>query len=217
MTVSAFGVEHDRDDVYKALRFPGGGKGAKTERAREMLGRAVDTARTATGRALADPKNKDLTLRKMPEAVGRQAAADSPMPDLLPAAEKVAQRRSAAKAAGTSTSLLDNVTAADLVHGGTFRRTEVKPENLFRGKKTTTTTSNPLTGRNRVSVEREGNTFFKPKHTIRENGGEAQTVDDKAGGLTGKGKVAFVGGPGAAAGLGGIALNEKSKRNAYGY
>jgi hypothetical protein len=99
------------------------------------------------------------------------------------------------------------------VHGDKILRSKTSDANIFRGKKYVLKGKNTKTGEKTKKVAREGNVFFKPKDVAYKNGKKYGSPSGNYGGLTNTGKATFIGGPAAAAGIGGVALEEKVRRS----
>jgi hypothetical protein len=217
---SAFGVDHHGAEISKKV-LPFGSKGGKLASAkvhlRGLTQSGTDQLRTAAQRTITNPKNKDVPLRGAGKPFVDELSDASPAHGAIETGRRLAPQVKADKAAGKSVkdSVLDRATLGDLNQASTVRRVDESPSNIFRGKKTTTTDTNLITGQTKKHVKREGNKFFKPKDMAYVNGESIVGQNKQTGGLTDAGKVTLVGGPAAAAGLGGIALNEKAKRSSY--
>lgn len=208
---SAFGVDHHGAEISKK-------KESKiVARLLPMAQRGAEQLGIAARKTVANPKNKDVPLKDMKTPFINELSDAAPVHGGIETARRLANNPDVKAASGLKnkvTTAANNATVGDLAEATTIRRINESPANLFRGKKTVTTTSNPLTGENTRQTTREGGRFFKEKDVI-DVGGKKIARGDKKGGLTTAGKVTFVGGGGAGAGLGGIALNEKLKRSSY--
>ena len=208
---SAFGVDHHGVEISKKkeARF--------TTRLLPMAQRGAEQLGLAARRTVSNPKNKDVPLKDMKTPFIDELSASSPAHGAIEVGRKLAKDPDVAAAVGTKAKVstaANKATVGDLRDATSVRRITESPANVFRGKKTTTNQTNALTGENYRNVNREGGRFFKEKDVI-EAGGQKIDRGGKKGGLTTAGKVTFVGGGGAGAGLGGIALNEKLKRSSY--
>lgn len=208
---SAFGVDHHGVEISKKkeARF--------TARLLPMAQRGAEQLGLAARRTVSNPKNKDVPLKDMKTPFINELSDAAPVHGAIETGRRLAADADVKAATGLKnkvTTAANKATVGDLAEATTVRRINESPANLFRGKKTVTTTSNPLTGANTRQTTREGGRFFKEKDVI-EAGGQKIDRGGKKGGLTTAGKVTFVGGGGAGAGLGGIALNEKLKRSSY--
>jgi hypothetical protein len=214
---SAFGVDHHGAEISKKV-LPFGSKGGKLAGAkvklRGLTQSGVDSLRTAAKDTLSDPKNAKVPLRDAKTPFVDSLSTNSRFHGAIQAAREVGARQAKAATEGKSTSILDNATIGDVSRAAEVRRIDRSPENILRGEKKVTTSTNALTGQTKKHVERKGNKFFKAKDVTYING-ESYADKGMNGGLTDAGKVTLVGGPAAAAGLGGIAMNEKRKRSSY--